>query len=224
MKDLDELTSHCIRCGFCLESCPTYVETGEETESPRGRIYLVRSADEGKIAWEETRPHLDQCLGCRACETACPSGVEYGQILEIARDKLERVHPSRAKAALLDGLSHPGKLKLQLLIGKILPGNRIPAFLSRMLSGEAPEADRPNPRPHHRWPQLDESTLPGIRGEVYLLEGCVMRVLFPASTRRRGGCFVGSATQLEKPMPAAAAPFTFMWATWRRPAPSRKGW
>jgi Fe-S oxidoreductase len=98
MKSLEELTTHCIRCGFCLESCPTFVETGEETESPRGRIYLVRSADEGKMAWEETRPHLDQCLGCRACETACPSGVEYGQILEIARDKLEREHPQRTKA------------------------------------------------------------------------------------------------------------------------------
>lgn len=187
MKSLDELTSHCIRCGFCLESCPTFVETGEETESPRGRIYLVRSADEGKMAWEEARPHLDQCLGCRACETACPSGVEYGQILEIARDKLERAHPQRAKAALLDGLAHPGKLKLQLLLGKMLPGTKIPGFLSRMLSGEASEADRPNPQTLHRWLDLDEGKLPPVRGEVYLLEGCVMRVLFPGvhqATRR----------------------------------------
>ncbi len=187
MKSLDELTSHCIRCGFCLESCPTFVETGEETESPRGRIYLVRSADEGKIAWEETRPHLDQCLGCRACETACPSGVEYGQILEIARDRLEREHPQRAKAALLDGLSHPGKLKLQLFLGKMLPGTKIPGLLSRMLSGEAPEADKPNPQPMYSWAELDESALPPVKGEVYLLEGCVMRVLFPGvhqATRR----------------------------------------
>ena len=187
MKSLDELTTHCIRCGFCLESCPTFVETGEETESPRGRIYLVRSADEGKMAWEETRPHLDQCLGCRACETACPSGVEYGQILEIARDKLERAHPQRAKAVLLDGLSHPSKLKLQLFLGKMLPGTKIPGLLSRMLSGEAPEADRPNPQTLHRWAELDESSLPAVKGEVYLLEGCVMRVLFPGvhqATRR----------------------------------------
>lgn len=187
MKSLDELTSHCIRCGFCLESCPTFVETGEETESPRGRIYLVRSADEGKIAWEDARPHLDQCLGCRACETACPSGVEYGQILEIARDKLERQHGQPVKAVLLDGLSHPGKLKLQLLLGKLLPGKRIPRLLSRLLSGQGPEADRPNPQPLHGWADLDESLLPPVKGEVYLLEGCVMRVLFPGvhqATRR----------------------------------------
>jgi len=187
LKPLDELTSHCIRCGFCLESCPTFVETGEETESPRGRIYLVRSADEGKISWADTKPHIDQCLGCRACETACPSGVEYGQILEIARDKLERENPNRAKAFLLEGLSHPGKLKLQLLLGKLLPGKRIPALLSRMLSGQAPEANRPNPQKSYRWAPLDEEHLPAIKGEVYLLEGCVMSVLFPGvhqATRR----------------------------------------
>lgn len=187
MKPLDELTSHCIRCGFCLESCPTFVQTGMETESPRGRIYLVRSADEGKIAWEETRPHLDCCLGCRACETACPSGVEYGQILEIARNKLEEQRPHRTKAALLHSLTHPSQVKLQLLLGKMLPGHRIPGLLSRLLSGEAPEADRPQAQEPSGWPDLEESALPPVRGDVYLLEGCVMRVLFPRvheATRR----------------------------------------
>jgi len=187
MKPLDELTSHCIRCGFCLESCPTFVETGQETESPRGRIYLARSANEGQITWEDARPHIDRCLGCRACEPACPSGVEYGQILEIARDRLEAAKPNKAKAFLLDGLSHPSKLKIQLLLGKLLPGRRIPARLSRMLSGELPEADKPNPQTTHRWSPLDEGSLPAIRGEVYLLEGCVMRVLYPGvhqATRR----------------------------------------
>lgn len=187
MKPLDELTSHCIRCGFCLESCPTFVETGEETESPRGRIYLARSAHEGQITWEDARPHLDQCLGCRACETACPSGVEYGQILEIARDNLEKAKPNRAKAFLLEGLSHPSKLKLQLALSKMLPGRRIPTTLSKMLSGQKPEADKPNRQKTHKWSTLDESAMPTVRGEVYLLEGCVMRELFPGvhqATRR----------------------------------------
>lgn len=187
MKPLDELTSHCIRCGFCLEACPTFVETGMETESPRGRIYLLRSADEGKIAWEETQRHLDCCLGCRACETACPSGVEYGQILEIARDELERRHPHHTKASLLNSLSKPSQVRLQLLLGKMLPGQRIPGLLSRLLSGEAPEADRPQPQKPLGWTPLNESDLPAVRGEVYLLEGCVMRVLFPRvheATRR----------------------------------------
>jgi glycolate oxidase iron-sulfur subunit len=187
MKPIDELTSHCIRCGFCLESCPTFVETGEETESPRGRIYLARSADEGKIPWASIKPHIDQCLGCRACEPACPSGVEYGQILEIARDRIEREHPNRAKSLLLGGLSTPWKMKLQLAFGKMLPGHRIPSAMSRMLSAQEPEADRPNPQNTYRWLPLEDSSLPMVRGEVYLLEGCVMRVLFPGvhqATRR----------------------------------------
>lgn len=184
---ISDLTSHCIRCGFCLEACPTYVETGQETESPRGRIYLVRSADEGKIAWEQTRPHIEQCLGCRACETACPSGVEYGAIFEIARENLEQAKPHRSKRGLLQNISNPGKLKMQLALGKLLPGRKIPGFVSRSLSGEAPEADRPRAQPRSNWPPLDEAKLPPVSGELYLLEGCAMRVLFPRvheATRR----------------------------------------
>ncbi len=186
MKSLDELTTKCIRCGFCLESCPTFVVTGEETESPRGRIYLARSADEGKLDWEATRPHLDACLGCRACETACPSGVEYGQILEIARAKLEESKPNRAKHAFLSGMTHPKRLRAQLALGALLPGRKIPRMLSKLLSGEAPVADKPRVQADDLRP-FDESECPPIKGEVYLLEGCAMRVLYPrvhAATRR----------------------------------------
>lgn len=187
-KDLSELTTHCIRCGFCLESCPTFVTTASELESPRGRIYLVRSAAEGKLRWEEdVRPHLDRCLGCRNCETACPSGVEYGAILEMARDRIERAKPDRAKQMLLASTTHPGVLRAQLALGKLLPGRRIPNLLSRALSGEDAEADRPSPQKMSTLSPLDESALPPVRGEVYLLEGCAMRVLFPRvhlATRR----------------------------------------
>src|SRR5207244_2694377 len=118
MHDLSELTTHCIRCGFCLESCPTFVETGNELESPRGRIYLVRSALEGKLRWQEdVREHLDLCLGCRNCETACPSGVEYGAILELARDLIEQEKPELSKKALLASTSSPTILKTQLALG-----------------------------------------------------------------------------------------------------------
>lgn len=184
---ISDLASHCIRCGFCLESCPTYVETGIEMESPRGRIYLVRSADEGRIEWEAIREHLDLCLGCRACETACPSGVEYGAIFEIARQRLEKTKPQSAKHGLLRNISEPGRLKLQLALGKLLPGKKIPGFVSRALSGEAPGADRPRAQPRSNWPPLDEAKLPPVKGEVYLLEGCAMSVLFPRvheATRR----------------------------------------
>lgn len=178
--DLEELTTHCIRCGFCIESCPTFLETGSELESPRGRIYLVRSALEGKLDWQEdVRPHLDLCLGCRNCETACPSGVQYGVILEMARDRIEQQRPVITKKALLAATTRPKLLRSQLAFGGLLPGKRLPGPLSRILSGEAPEVDRPKPQPLPALPPLDEATLPPIRGEVYLLEGCAMRVLFP---------------------------------------------
>lgn len=187
-KDLAELTTHCIRCGFCLESCPTFTETASELESPRGRIYLVRSAIEGKLRWQEdVREHLDRCLGCRACETACPSGVEYGAILEMARAKIDTEKPPAGKRLLLKSMTNPGALRVNLALGRLWPGRRIPGPFSRFVSGQAPEVDRPTPQPTDTWPALDESSLPQVRGEVYMLEGCAMRVLFPRvheATRR----------------------------------------
>ncbi len=80
----------CVHCGFCLQACPTFLATGDESDSPRGRIELMRGLERGDIAVTDTALlyHLDRCLGCRGCEPVCPSGVQYGRGLEAARDRI----------------------------------------------------------------------------------------------------------------------------------------
>ena len=178
MHDLDELLTHCIRCGFCLEDCPTFVETGNELESPRGRIYLVRSALEGKLNWQEdVKPHMDLCLGCRACETSCPSAVEYGAIFEMARNIIETERPSISKKALLAGTTNPAMFKMQLNASKLMTGGRVPKFVSKMLSGTSSQADLPTPQAKPNFPRLEPTT--EVKGEVFMLIGCAMQVLYP---------------------------------------------
>src|ERR1051326_4165681 len=81
-----ELFLDCVHCGLCTSACPTYVELGDENDSPRGRIYLMRGVTDGRIELDDrVKGHLDLCLDCRACESACPSGVQYGKLIEPFR-------------------------------------------------------------------------------------------------------------------------------------------
>jgi len=84
-----QIIESCVHCGFCLATCPTYQLIGDELDSPRGRIYLIKSALENNHFSAKSLKHLDRCLTCRSCETTCPSGVEYGQLLEIGRGFME---------------------------------------------------------------------------------------------------------------------------------------
>lgn len=91
-KPSSDIINTCVHCGLCLSSCPTYRETGLEMSSPRGRIYLMKAVDEGRIGLESEvfQEQMSQCLNCRACEAVCPSGVQYGAILEASRAQLEQ--------------------------------------------------------------------------------------------------------------------------------------
>src|SRR5437660_12013358 len=89
-----EGVNQCVHCGLCLAYCPTFAELGTEMDSPRGRIFLIKSLAEGRIGLSEpTVRHLSLCLDCRACETVCPAGVPYGRLIEAAKAEMERVRP-----------------------------------------------------------------------------------------------------------------------------------
>jgi glycolate oxidase iron-sulfur subunit len=117
----------CIHCGLCLEACPTYVATGDENDGPRGRIYLMRAVEEGRLAIDSPsfERHLDRCLGCRACEAVCPAGVEYGQLLEAGRAEIFQSTVRRGvtykllRLALRHIWLHPARLRFAFACGRV---------------------------------------------------------------------------------------------------------
>jgi glycolate oxidase iron-sulfur subunit len=126
-QEIDKLLA-CVHCGLCLSSCPTYLQLGDENDSPRGRLYLMRAVAEKKLpaASDAFRRHIDLCLGCRACETACPAGVAYGSLLEDARKKIASAgaRKFRLEKATRFFLNHifnsPQRLHLFLLPARFL--------------------------------------------------------------------------------------------------------
>ena len=115
------LIDQCVHCGFCLPTCPTYLLWGEEMDSPRGRIYLMKAAVEKRVPLDANYvQHFDACLGCVACVTACPSGVQYGPLIEQTRAQIEREYERPAldrffRRALLSIVPYPGRMRLALL-------------------------------------------------------------------------------------------------------------
>src|ERR1041385_6989817 len=129
----------CVHCGLCLEACPTYVITGNENDSPRGRIYLMRAVKEQRLAVDSLafETHIDRCLGCRACEAVCPAGVEYGHLLEAARAEITK---NPGKQTLVYRLMHfvlrhvwlqPGRLRAAFALSRVMRDWGVVKFLLR---------------------------------------------------------------------------------------------
>jgi glycolate oxidase iron-sulfur subunit len=170
----------CVHCGLCHSACPTYVELGNEADSPRGRIALMQSLEAGTLALSDAaRGHLDLCLGCRACETACPSGVRYGEMIEAMRPRLDASRPPLARAwrRLLGWAltSRVGTLPLRL--AALLPGR---SSLARLGSWGAFVAALPAPRAARVPARLEPEGRPC--GTALLLTGCVSDALFRPTT------------------------------------------
>src|SRR5918995_1373702 len=184
-----ELIDDCVHCGFCLPTCPTYVLWGEEMDSPRGRIVLMKEGHEEISAPLVT--HLDRCLGCMACVTACPSGVQYDKLIEDARPQLERnfkreplerahrrlifelfTRPDRLRA-LAPGAALAQKLGLPRLARR----PRVRRLAPRLAAMVAMTPEASVRRSLSRLPERFEARSEQ-RGTVALLQGCVQRVFF----------------------------------------------
>jgi glycolate oxidase iron-sulfur subunit len=170
----------CVHCGFCLPTCPTYVVLGEEMDSPRGRITLMKGALEGTLSIDETLPYIDRCLGCMACVTACPSGVPYAELLTpfraLAEEQRSRGVVDRvARTLTRETMPYPNRFRLAAVTGRLAGPlqSALPAKLGAMMNLLPAEVPPAHPLPE---------TIPAQgtrRARVALLAGCVQQVLAP---------------------------------------------
>ena len=176
-----QAVSSCVHCGFCLPACPTYKVLGEEMDSPRGRIVLMKEVLEGGLPLADAAPHLDRCLGCLACETACPSGVRYRDLIEPMREDLVAHRPAAERLhlrALLRVMASPALFRAAATLGAsakaLAPA--LPASMRAMLDLLPARVPAPEDAPAVTAPRGPR------RGRVALMTGCVQHVLRPSVT------------------------------------------
>ena len=168
-QEADAILRKCVHCGFCLATCPTYNLLGDELDSPRGRIYLMKQMLEGSPVSERTQLHLDRCLTCRACETTCPSGVEYGRLVDIGRDLVESKVP-RSPGDRLRRWAMRRVLPSRSLFGALVAlGRAFRAVMPQSLARAIPER-----RDVGSWPEARHAR------RMLALAGCVQPSLAPS--------------------------------------------
>ncbi|MHB1676179.1 MAG: glycolate oxidase subunit GlcF [Sulfuriferula sp.] len=166
--EAEQILRSCVHCGFCLATCPTYQILGDELDSPRGRIYLIKQYLESGEASAKTQLHLDRCLTCRNCETTCPSGVQYARLLDIGRGLIEREVPRSAQAAIQRYVLRRVLPNPSLFSGLVALGRAMRPVLSAKL-----QAKLPVPQPAGLFPAFRHAR------RMLILEGCVQPSLAP---------------------------------------------
>lgn len=166
-NEADAILRRCVHCGFCTATCPTYQVLGDELDSPRGRIYLIKQVLEGAEPTQSTQQHLDRCLTCRNCESTCPSGVQYGHLVDIGRQIVDEQvpRPAAEKAVrwlLKEGLPSP-LFAPALKLGQMVRGALPPTLRAKV----------PLPQSAGRWPSASHAR------KVLTLAGCVQPALSP---------------------------------------------
>ena len=160
----------CVHCGFCLATCPTYQLLGDERDSPRGRIYLMKQVLEGYAPTPEVQLHLDRCLTCRNCETTCPSGVDYAELLDIGRRIVEQRVPRSAAQRATRWLLKEG-LPSRAFAPMVRAGVALRPLLTASLRHKLPPAGKA--RSQLAWPSAEHER------KVLMLAGCVQPSLRP---------------------------------------------
>ena len=189
----ERILRNCVHCGFCLATCPTYQVLGNELDSPRGRIYLIKQVLEGATPTAKTQLHLDRCLTCRNCETTCPSGVEYGKLLDIGRHLVENkvgrsVAENATRAALKTGLGSPLLFNTALKLGQ---GMRsfMPGFLQARIPAAETAGDWPAPRHARHMLVLQGCVQPGLKPNINAATARVLdRIGISLITAEEAGC------------------------------------
>jgi glycolate oxidase iron-sulfur subunit len=169
-QEADEILRRCVHCGFCTATCPTYQILGDELDSPRGRIYLIKEMLEGSPVTPTTQVHLDRCLTCRNCETTCPSGVAYGHLIDIGRQmaaqEVKRTVTDRATREVLRTVLGSRWFGPMYRIGQALRGWLPPVLKNKVLARRDPGALPNHTASHAR--------------QVLMLNGCVQPGMMPS--------------------------------------------